>query len=509
MNPLDRIFHPPDPHLAEKELKKAFAKADRERAARNGNGHSIALGAPTATELASISELTTDVGNAARLVRRHGEEMRYSHERGQWLLWPGKQWLWDKTGRPCALAKETALSIFDEARDARDDSKRQALSRWAVASQKRERISAMLSLAQPDLAITIDQLDADKDSLNFENGTVDLRTGELRPHQRKDYITKICPVVYSPDAPRGAFDRFLSRIFRGNPALVDWAQVMFGYAATAWTREQCMFFCYGAGGNGKTSLLDAVAFGLGNYAVKADPDLLMARDGSAAHPCSIADLMGVRLAVCSETNDGRRFDESRLKDLVGESILKARFMRENFFQFVATHKIFAYSNHKPVVHGTDRGFWRRMKVVPFVENIATAERDMRLAEKLKAEAAGIMAWVVEGAIRWHKDGLGTCPEIDAATSEYQVEMDSIGAFLAENYDEAETLQVYAAEIYDQYRKWAEKNGEHALSQKRLGGSLKERGFISERCSYSGRKKWLGIGLRAQLSANDAANGSEF
>jgi putative DNA primase/helicase len=496
-DPLERLFRPHDDVAeATADIERAFARADRAKAAANGDGN----GHTESETPEQTPSQNTDVGNAERFTRKNRLNARYCHERGQWLPWTSTRWQWDKTGRSVALAKETALSIFDEARDAQDIRQAEALSRWAISSQKRERIVAMLALAQPDLAITVDQLDADKDALNFQNGTVDLKTGRLRPHRRENFITKLCPVNYSPDAPHTTFDRFLARIFRSTPTLIDWMQVALGYAATGWTREQCVFFCYGVGANGKTTLIDAVLHGMGDYAAKADPDLLMARDGSSAHPCNVADLLGLRLAICSETNEGKRFDESRLKDLTGETMLKARFMRQNFFQFTATHKIFAYSNHKPTVRGTDQGFWRRMRVVPFLETIGLEERDSDLPRKLRAEAEGIMAWIVAGAVRWHREGLGNPPEVAAATNEYRAEMDSIGAFLAEHCDERKNAEVYAAEIYDSYRKWAEKNGEHALSQKRLGTSLKERGFLSARCTYSGRSKWLGIDVKREVSA---------
>jgi putative DNA primase/helicase len=362
----------------------------------------------------------------------------------------------------------------------------------------------MLAMAQPDVAIMPEQLDADPMLLNVQNGTVDLRTGQLRPHRQTDYCTKICSAPYQPGADSPTLRRFNNRIFRTYPGLIEFVQTAIGYAATGMTREQVLMFLYGKGSNGKTTLMDAVMYVLGDYAAKADPELLMARDGSAAHPCGVADLMGRRLVVCSETNEGKRFDESKLKDLVGETRLKARLMRENFYEFTATHKIFNYSNHKPVVRGTDYGFWRRIRVIPFIETIGEDEKDRTLPEKLKAEATGILAWIVTGAVRWHQKGLTLPPEVSDATKEYRKEMDSIGAFFSERCEDGEH-KVYALELYSAYKSWAEATGEHPLSQKRLGTTLTERGYQSDRCSYSGRTIWTGIRLKKYGTSQSPAN----
>jgi putative DNA primase/helicase len=327
--------------------------------------------------------------------------------------------------------------------------------------------------------------------LNVENGTVDLSTGTIYPHNRAHRITKICRAAYAPNAQAPLFRKFLARIFRTHPALIDYMQRVIGYAATGLTTEQAFFFMHGGGQNGKTTLFDIATYILGDYAGKAAPDLLMTRDKSA-HPCDVADLQGLRLAVASETREGRRFDGARLKELTGETRLKARLMRENFFEFTPTHKVFLYSNHKPIVQETDFGFWRRMRLIPFVESIGEHEKDPDLLDKLKAEADGILAWIVAGAVRWHREGLGTPPEVAAATHEYRTEMDTIGAFLGECCVEDKDAAVYATPIYETYRRWAEEHGERVESQKRFGTLLRERGYRSDRCSRTGRQVWYGI-----------------
>ncbi len=471
-----------------------------------------------AADVVAASNFNTDIGNANRFAQQHGHEIKFCHQRGSWIFWDGTRWRWDESGRAVALAKKTAIKILDEAQvearaaatapdeqaQAKHSARAAALAKWAMSSQKRDRIAAMLDLAKPDLSISTSELDADPMLLNCQNGTVDLRTGKLHQHRREDFLTKICNASYRPEAAATVFLQFLARIFRTHPTLIDFMQRAIGYAASGSTREQCLIFLYGRGANGKTTLMDAAMHALGDYAAKADPDLLMARDGSAAHPCNVADLLGRRMVVCAETNDGKRFDESRLKDLVGETRLKARFMRQDFFEFLATHKIFIYSNHKPTVRGTDHGFWRRMKLVPFVETIPDEEKDSDLLSKLKAEADGILTWIVAGAVAWHRNGLAIPQEVVAATSAYRNEMDSIGAFLAERCVEGEKTVSYAANLYAAYSAWCAASGEHVLSQRRLGTTLAERGYISSRDSYSGRSMWTGIGLKAEVSSAEGS-----
>lgn len=279
---------------------------------------------------------------------------------------------------------------------------------------------------------------------------------------------------------------------------------MFGYSATGLTTEQILVFLYGTGANGKTTLLDAIGHAMGDYFAKDDRELLAHSEGGT-HPTNIADLMGKRVVVCSETNAGRRFDEAKLKDLVGETVLKARKMRQDFYQFRATHKLFLYSNHRMVVRGQDHGFWRRMREVPFIETIGDGtdgkpnERDPKLPARLQEEAAGVLAWIVAGAAKWYAEGLGCPPEVTNATNSYRSEMDAIGAFIDESCVTGDGLEATARELYAAYTKWAEDSGERPLSQTRFGTELGNRGMVSGRDSYTGRKTWSGIGLRAGFS----------
>lgn len=441
----------------------------------------------------TAQQFLTDLGNAERLIDRHGDDMLYCGAWGAWLIYNGRQWQRDVVGAATAFAAESARSWWGEVEHAAYDD-RKALVGHCQYSEKARAIDAALRLAQPMRPVMPDDLDADPWTMNVANGTVCLRTGKLRAHDRGDMLTKICRAHYDPAARAPVFEAFLRRIFRTYPAIIDYLRRWFGYCCTGQTSEQLLVFMFGSGANGKSTLLDAIQYVMGDYAAKADRDLLVAMDGSA-HPTNIADLGGRRLVVAAETNEGQRWDEGRLKDLTGETILKARFMRQDFFEFRATHKLVLYSNHRPIVRGSDHGFWRRMRLVPFIETIADQERDPDLPIKLQAEASGILAWLVRGCLEWQREGLGLPAEVERATQDYRTEMDSIGQFLDESCTFGDREVTSAKELYAAYQHWCEDAGEHPLSQKRLGMELSKRNLRSDRDSYSGRKTWRGIGLK--------------
>jgi putative DNA primase/helicase len=322
---------------------------------------------------------------------------------------------------------------------------------------------------------------------------IDLSSGQIFPHDRSQKLTKITRAAYRPNAHAPIFLKFLHQIL--DEATVLYLQKVIGYAATGLTTEQKLFFVYGSGRNGKSVLFDALSYVLGDYAGKAAPDLLMSRDFNA-HPCDLADLHGKRFVVASETNEGRRFDEARLKDLTGETRIKARRMHQDFFEFNATHKIILYSNHRPIVNATDFAFWRRMVLIEFKYTVPDHQVDPDLLEKLKEESDGILSWIVAGAVRWHEEGLDDPPEsVKKATQDYRIEMDTIGSFLDEFCFIDPNAITSAKLLYEEYTKWAEENGERAKSQRMLGLRLKDRKFEQVRDTKTGRFLWKGIGIK--------------
>jgi putative DNA primase/helicase len=435
----------------------------------------------------------TDLGNAARLVHRHGRNLRYCWLWGKWLVWDGKRWVKDDTGEVYRLAKEAVASIYQEAAAALDDELRKALAKHAMRSEAGARIKEMVDLARSDVPVMPDALDAWPDLLNTEAGTIDLRTGELREHRREDLITKIAPVEYDPGAAAPAWDAFLERVLPSEE-LRGFVQRAVGYSATGDTSEQCMFINHGTGANGKSTFQETAAAALGDYAMRTPTETLLAKRSDGV-PNDVARLKGARFVSASETEEGRRLAESRIKDLTGQDTISARFMRAEFFDFTPTHKLWLSTNHKPEIRGTDTAIWRRIRLVPWSVAIPPAEQDKKLAEKLRSELPGVLAWIVRGCLEWRRGGLWAPDAVRRATVEYRAEMDILGAFLAECCVLGDDQNVAAADLYRAYGEWCKDTGEAPVKQRRFGGQLTERGgFKRYRGGKDGGHRWRGLDL---------------
>src|SRR5215204_5259479 len=421
----------------------------------------------------------TDLGNAQRLVARHGDDLRYCHPWGKWLAWDGRRWAVDATGEVERRAVETVASIYTEAANADDKDERKATAHHAERSEARRAIDAMIALARsrPGVPIMPDDLDDDPWALNTASGTVDLRTGDLRAHDRSDLITKITPVEYDLDAQAPIFKRFMEQILP-QEAVRGFLQRAVGYAATGVAREEMLPILHGLGANGKSTLTGVLLEALGDYAIQAAPDLLMLKKG--AHPTELADLFGARFVVCMENEEGRRLAEALVKQLTGRERIRARRMREDFWEFAPTHTVFLGTNHRPEVRGTDHAIWRRLKLVPFDVTIAEAEQDKRLAAKLCAERSGILAWIVRGCLEYQREGLGEPEEVKVATEGYRVEMDVLAAFIEDRCVVHPRASAGATPLYNAYKDWCDESGETKLTQTKFGRRLKERGFRSEK-----------------------------
>jgi putative DNA primase/helicase len=398
------------------------------------------------------------------------------------------------TGVVERMAKNTVRSIYVEASDAEDQGRRKELGQHAARSEARNKIEAMQRLAwsEPGIPVEPEDLDLDPWLLNCENGTLDLRTGEQHPHRRDDLITKLTPVAYDPDAKAPTWEAFLERVLPSE-ALRRFVQRVVGYALTGDVSEQILPFLYGPGANGKSTLVNVILEMTGDYGKQAAPDLLVVKQGT--HPTELADLFGARFVPSIEVEDGRRMAESLVKQLTGGDKIKGRFMRQDFWEFHPTHKVFLVANHRPTVRGTDHAIWRRIKMVPFDVTIPKEEQDPRLPEKLGEELPGILAWAVRGCLQWQREGLGEPEEVRSATEGYRAEMDVLGAFIDERCVESPRAKAGATPLYEEYTDWCTTMGEGAETQTRFGKRLAERGFEKVRDPKSRRWTWHGIGLQ--------------
>lgn len=438
-----------------------------------------------------------DVDNGRRLIQSDGKDLHYIKQLGAWFYWDGKRWVEDLRGEVERRAKARAEAILVEASMTTNPDREKALTKWWNKSRSAPGIAAMIQMArtEPGVSILVDDLDANPMRLNVLNGSLDLSTGELQPHERSRLETKLAPVEYLPEATCPVWEGFLDKVLGGDAELIRWVQRAVGYCLTGSTVEQVLFFLHGSGANGKSTFTKTIQALLGDYALQAAPDLLIETRGS--HPTGIAELFGRRFVVSQEVDDGKRFAESLVKQLTGGDVVSARRMRQDFFQFTPVGKLVLCANHKPEVRGTDYAIWRRIKLVPFTVTISPAEQDRDLGDKLAGELPGILNWALEGLRAWRLEGLGTCAAVEAATAEYRAESDSIQLFLDEECELGEVESVAATQLYERFKEWCTESGEKPRSQTWFGKKIKEKGFTSGRDPLSRKKIWGGIGLIAK------------
>ena len=444
---------------------------------------------------------TTDQGNAERFATQHVGRIRYAWAEDRYLWWDGRRFSrHDAEGHALELAKVTARGIYGEADRETDPDRRKRLATWAARSESEARLRAMLALAQsePGMALAPDELDADGDLLNVDNGLLDTRTGTLGPHDPAKRCTKLAPVAYDPDATCPRFIRFLGTVFGGRAPLIEFIQRAVGYALTADTSEQCLFVLYGKGANGKSTLLRVIGDLLGDYARTTPTETLLVQRGEAPRN-DVMRLRGARFVSANEAEGRRHLSESLVKSLTGSDVTAARALYQEFDQFVPTFKVFLSVNHHPRITGTDKGIWRRIRLVPFDVTIPDAEQDKHLGDALRAEGPGILAWMVRGALAWRRDGLQPPSEVTEATADYRRGQDTLGPFLDEACVCAPGASVAIGELYARYVAWAEKNREQTLPKREFGVRMLERdGVTRDRTGTT--RLWRGVRLRLDTEA---------
>jgi len=436
----------------------------------------------------------TDAGNAERFVAHAGERFAYVHAWGTWLNYDGVRWQRDGSGAAVREALATLRAMAAEVEKVPDEEHRGVLLKHALDSESSSRIAAMLTLGQAMLPRATEDLDRDPDLLNVANGTLDLRTGELRPHDSDDWLTRLAPVEYDAEATCPLWATFLDRVMGGNERLITFLQRAVGYSLTGHTNEQILLLLYGVGANGKSTFLETLRAILADYSAITDFNTFMKRDSEGARN-DLARLVGTRLVSAVEAEAGKPLAEALVKQLTGGDTITARFLFKEYFDFKPQFKIWLAANHKPNVRGSDHGIWRRIRLVPFTITIPEAERDPRLTQKLAGELPGILAWAVRGCMDWREHGLGTPAEVLAATASYREEMDRFGGF----FDEVCVIElgatVTAKELYEAYQAWCEANGERSRSKKALAVVLQERGYEPFRTKRA--RCWRGLRLRGK------------
>ena len=463
-------------------------------------------------EIDPVQINATDLGNARRLVAAFGDRIRYCPPWNKWLLYDGTRWEIDDEGLINRLATEIPKMIVVEAmkmsHETDEDRKAQKMMiGFALRTEEKYKLQAMIDVAKclPGIPVLPELLDRDPWALNCQNGTIDLKTGELRPHFKEDYITKLVKIEYDPLAKSPLWANHMFQVFQGKQDMIGFVKRALGYSCSGLTDERCWFNEWGPEGyNGKTTINETVADILNDYSVRTPVEtLLIKRDG--AIPNDVARLKGARFVFASETEDGKRLAEALIKDLTGGDKVSARFLRGEFFDFTPQFKLWLGSNHRLVIRGTDASIWGRIRLIKFNYSFPPEKRIPKsiLAERFRAEYPGILAWLVQGCVEWRTHGLGVPEEVEAETRRYRSEMDTIGDFIRECCVEERTTFITSEDLYRGYANWCTQSGEKPLTRRMLSVRLIERGFInSQETSGPLRKRhlWRGIRLNDQCPA---------
>jgi putative DNA primase/helicase len=430
-----------------------------------------------------LSPLHNDYGNSQRLVAMYGNDLRYCHEMRKWIHFDSRRWKPDTTGEACRLAKKAMLEFVRQAfeveltGDEEADKDVKALRSFAIGSLNERRISHLLILAQSEIYVEPHHLDAHPLLLNVLNGTLNLETGELRPHRREDYLTKLVHVEYHPDAKCPRFRQFIREVLHKN--LHGYIQRAFGYSLTGTTIEKVVFCLHGPGNSGKSTLLTTFHDLIAEYAVLIQADTLMVRKHDTNNTqADLCDLRGARFAHTSECEASQRLSQARLKGITqGMGSIKATRKFENPITFPETHKLWLDTNERPgIANVDDQATFNRLHSIPFSNAIDEDKIDEHLGSKLKKEWEGILAWAVAGAMEYFEKGLDKPPEVETSTEEWRTENDNIGRFIDICCVTGDAFRVRAGAFYSAYRDWAARSGEIAASDRVFSARLIGRGY---------------------------------
>lgn len=446
----------------------------------------------------TLSRTLTDTGNADRFKRDWENRIRYVPTWKKWLVWDESRWVKDAVNQVMELGKETAQRIYEEGVGQKDEKLRTSISKHSAKSQQAERIKAMINLATsiPSLVVPATELDSDPMALGVANGVLDLKTGQLRPSRREDLMTKQSPVTFDPGAKCPRFEAFIREVMRDDAELVDYLRRVTGYCLTGLTDEQCLFFFYGSGANGKSTFLNVLKDLLGDDYCKQTPsETLMVKKHGRNSTNDLARLVGIRSVISNEVEEGSRLSESLIKELTGGDTISARFLFAEFFDFIPQFKLLIAGNHQPVIRGDDNGIWRRLHLIPFTVTIPPEKRDPKLSEVLREELPGILNWALAGCLEWQEKRLTPPKVVTEAVQAYRTDMDILGQWIDDKGKLGSEEKVGASEAYRDYKIWAMCNGFQQMSSNAFGRRLGER---FKRKKTSEGKFYLGLSLVAQL-----------
>lgn len=431
-----------------------------------------------------LSPEFSDDALALRFSADHANNARFVAVWGRWLFWNGANWQPDEV-----------LSVYTRARRICRSASADAPPLQAKILASAKTVNAVVSLARADLrhVARIDQWDTDPWALNTPGGIVDLKTGKIEPHDPDRYCSRIAACSPGGDCP--TWLAFLARVTKNNISLMNFLQRVAGYCLTGLTVEHAIFFLFGLGGNGKGVFIKTLAGILGDYAAVAPISAFLA-SRNERHETELAKLQGARLVTAQETEEGRRWDEAKLKALTGGDRITARFMRQDFFEFDPLFKLVIAANNKPALRGVDEAWRRRLNLIPFDVIIPPDERDLYLVEKLKVERSGILQWAIDGCLEWQEVGLVPPDAVTGATSDYLENEDILTQWVAERCDRGHNRAALISALYDDWKIWATAANETVGSRKAFTKALEKHGFHGrQRQGGTGRTMITGLALR--------------
>ncbi len=433
-------------------------------------------------DVTSDSQLTDD-GNAQRFAEDYRGSLFYITETGKWVFWDGVRWTTDHSGAYTQrLAINSVYRFIERVANEPVMTNRKEALRHGVSSLNANRTDSSVKLTRGLLATTSSKFDQNPWLLNTLSGTVDLRTGELREARAEDMLTALAPVKYDPDAKCPLWEKFLGEILPDIP--MDYLQKWYGYCLTADARERKFQIRQGREGkNGKTTEKNTVLHVLGDYTIEVSIAMFIGKKRDYKGDDLVA-LRNKRLVFASEPDDNVILNVSMLKQVVGRDTIRCRQLHSNtWFEFEARFKIAIITNPKPAIYNSAAPIWDRIHLIPYNVVFPEEKQDKELEDKLKAEAPGILAWMVRGCLLWQKEGLTTPTRIRQATNEYRVEQDTFGQFLTEFkeiYPKPENSWIQQTQFYSLYHIWCERYGSEPLGPKRFSQELQHRGFKTER-----------------------------
>ena len=447
-----------------------------------------------------LPDYLTDVRMAENFITYTKDRLKYWHESGQWIDYDETKWGVGTPGGAYKFIKEFLSPMFSVVIQMEHGPKKNELLKALLARESMSGQKNMLDAAavQPTACISTLKLDYDPWLINFNNVTINLKTGTPQVHRHDNYITKIANIEYDPTAECPEFIKFISQIMGDDKELIAYMQRWVGYCMTGDVSEQVFQVWYGTGANGKSVLSSILAALLGDYAKAAGGYLLLQKPSGAADlttQAELAKLRGVRLACISEIDEGSRLAEAQLKNITGGDTITCRTLYKEPFEYEPAFKIILLCNHKPQVRGTDNGIWRRIHIVPFAVTIPPEKQDPYLKDKLRAERSGILNWAITGCREWRKQGLKPPEAVLSATADYKTNEDMFTSWLNDCCHQGAEYSSKAKDLLESFKTYS---GWKNTNHKKFGTMMANQGFVK---TTSNGVVWHGLEPLEPLTPN--------